>query len=280
MRRSLLFVPGDNPGMLQSAGVYNADSIIIDLEDSISLPNKDSARILVNEFLKDHKLKKEVIVRINSFDSPYYMEDLELLVSDNIDTILLPKANLENTVKLDAILSKLEKSKKLKKVIKIIPLIEQVASLLEVEEIALLNRVDGILLGAEDLTTDMGVERTKKGLEIFYPRAKVAMACINAGIEAIDTPFTDTRDFIGLEEDCHMSKGLGFKAKSAIHPNHIDIINNVYSPSKEEIVYAIQVLEMAKTNKGAFSINNKMIDKPIIERAKKTIENAKAFGLI
>ena len=225
MRRSLLFVPGDNPGMLQSAGVYNADSIIIDLEDSISLPNKDSARILVNEFLKDHKLKKEVIVRINSFDSPYYMEDLELLVSDNIDTILLPKANLENTVKLDAILSKLEKSKKLKKVIKIIPLIEQVASLLEVEEIALLNRVDGILLGAEDLTTDMGVERTKKGLEIFYPRAKVAMACINAGIEAIDTPFTDTRDFIGLEEDCHMSKGLGFKAKSAIHPNHIDIIN-------------------------------------------------------
>ena len=128
MRRSLLFVPGDNPGMLQSAGVYNADSIIIDLEDSISLPNKDSARILVNEFLKDHKLKKEVIVRINSFDSPYYMEDLELLVSDNIDTILLPKANLENTVKLDAILSKLEKSKKLKKVIKIIPLIEQAVS--------------------------------------------------------------------------------------------------------------------------------------------------------
>ncbi|HHV14720.1 MAG TPA: CoA ester lyase [Acholeplasmataceae bacterium] len=280
MRRSLLFVPGDNPGMLQSAGVYNADSIIIDLEDSISLPNKDSARILVNEFLKDHKLKKEVIVRINSFDSPYYKEDLELLVSDNIDTILLPKANLENTVKLDAMLSKLEHEKKLKKTIKIIPLIEQVASLLEVEEIALLNRVDGILLGAEDLTTDMGVERTKKGLEIFYPRAKVAMACINAGIEAIDTPFTDTRDFIGLEEDCHMSKGLGFKAKSAIHPNHIDIINNVYSPSKEEIVYAIQVLEMAKTNKGAFSINNKMIDKPVIERAKKTIENAKAFGLI
>lgn len=280
MRRSLLFVPGDNPGMLQSAGVYNADSIIIDLEDSISLPNKDSARILVNEFLKDHKLKKEVIVRINSFDSPYYKEDLELLVSDNIDTILLPKANLENTVKLDAMLSKLEHEKKLKKTIKIIPLIEQVASLLEVEEIALLNRVDGILLGAEDLTTDMGVKRTKKGLEIFYPRAKVALACINAGIEAIDTPFTDTRDFIGLEEDCHMSKGLGFKAKSAIHPNHIDIINNVYSPSKEEIVYAIQVLEMAKTNKGAFSINNKMIDKPIIERAKKTIENAKAFGLI
>lgn len=280
MRRSLLFVPGDNPGMLQSAGVYNADSIIIDLEDSISLPNKDSARILVNEFLKDHKLKKEVIVRINSFDSPYYKEDLELLVSDNIDTILLPKANLENTVKLDAMLSKLEHEKKLKKTIKIIPLIEQVASLLEVEEIALLNRVDGILLGAEDLTTDMGVKRTKKGLEIFYPRAKVALACINAGIEAIDTPFTDTRDFIGLEEDCHMSKGLGFKAKSAIHPNHIDIINNVYSPSKEEIVYAIQVLEMAKTNKGAFSINNKMIDKPVIERAKKTIENAKAFGLI
>lgn len=280
MRRSLLFIPGDNPGMLQSAGVYNADSIIIDLEDSISLPNKDSARILVNEFLKDHKLKKEVIVRINSFDSPYYKEDLELLVSDNIDTILLPKANLENTVKLDAMLSKLEQEKKLKKTIKIIPLIEQVASLLEVEEIALLNRVDGILLGAEDLTTDMGVERTKKGLEIFYPRAKVALACINAGIEAIDTPFTDTRDFIGLEEDCHMSKGLGFKAKSAIHPNHIDIINNVYSPSKEEIVYAIQVLEMAKTNKGTFSINNKMIDKPVIERAKKTIENAKAFGLI
>ncbi|MFA7050834.1 MAG: CoA ester lyase [Bacilli bacterium] len=274
MRRSLLFVPGDNPGMLQSAGVYNADSIIIDLEDSISLPNKDSARILVNEFLKDHKLEKEVIIRVNSFDSSYYKEDLELLVSDNIDTILLPKA------KLDALLSKLEQKKNLKKVIKIIPLIEQVSSLLEVEEIALLNRVDGILLGAEDLASNMGVSRTKKGYEIFYPRAKVALACINAGIEAIDTPFTDTRDFIGLEEDCQLSKGLGFKAKSAIHPNHIDIINKVYSPSKEEIVYAIKVLEMAKTNKGAFSINNKMIDKPIIERAKKTIENAKAFGLI
>lgn len=104
------------------------------------------------------------------------------------------------------------------------------------------------------------------------------MACINAGIEAIDTPFTDTRDFIGLEEDCHMSKGLGFKAKSAIHPNHIDIINNVYSPSKEEIVYAIQVLEMAKTNKGAFSINNKMIDKPVIERAKRQLKTLRHLG--
>ncbi len=281
MRRSLLFIPGNNPGMLQTAEVFEADSIIIDLEDAISLFDKDSARNLTKSFLETFPMEQEVIIRVNSIDSKYFIKDLESIVTDYIDTIMLPKAIPEDLIKLDILLSKLEKEKNLKKKIKVIPLVELAASVLKIEEIVKMPRVDGLLLGAEDLASDMEVLRTSEGIEIFYPRAKVALACISAKIEAIDTPYTSTLDIEGLIKDSNLAKSLGFKAKACIHPNQVSYVNDVFSPTKQQIEYALRVIEGAKNNtKGAFSIDGKMIDKPIIERSLKVVSRAKSFGLL
>lgn len=281
MRRSLLFIPGNNPGMLQTAEVFEADSIIIDLEDAISLFDKDSARNLTKSFLETFPIEQEVIIRVNSIDSKYFTKDLESIVTDYIDTIMLPKAIPEDLIKLDILLSKLEKEKNLKKKIKVIPLVELAASVLKIEEIVKMPRVDGLLLGAEDLASDMEVLRTSEGIEIFYPRAKVALACISAKIEAIDTPYTSTLDIEGLIKDSNLAKSLGFKAKACIHPNQVSYVNDVFSPTKQQIEYALRVIEGAKNNtKGAFSIDGKMIDKPIIERSLKVVSRAKSFGLL
>lgn len=280
MRRSLLFIPANNPGMLQTSDIFSADSIIFDLEDAVSVSEKDSARILLNNYLNTFKVDYEIIVRINDLDSPYYLNDLELLVSEKIDTIMLPKATLDSTLRLNKILTNIEAKKQLNKKLKVIPLIELAKSVLEVEEIAKAPRVDGLLLGAEDLSSDMEFERTIEGLEIFYPRTKIAYVAKANLIDAIDTPFTDVRNNNGLIADIKRAKGLGFTAKAAIHPNQVSFINEYFTPSKKQIEYALKVEKAAKNNKGAFSLDGKMIDKPIIERNKKILEKARKYGLL
>ena len=285
MRRSLLFIPGNNPSMLRNADIFLADGIILDLEDAVSVSEKDAARDLVKSFLLSIKnYSSEIIIRINGFDTPFYLNDLEAVVSDKIDTIMLPKATIESTKALINELSKIEKKKNLKKKIAIIPIIELAISLIQVDEIAALDRVNGILLGAEDLTSDLEVKRTKEGTEIFYARSRVVVSCKAYQIDAIDTPFTDVNNDAGLLRDASFSKSLGMNAKSAIHPNQINIINEVYSPSEDEINWAKKVLlateEAKKKNLGVFSLDGKMVDKPIISRAEKIIKKAIKFKLI
>ena len=149
MRRSLLFIPGNNPAMLQNADVFGADAVIFDLEDAVNVTEKDNARNLMHYYLESHKnLPMEVIVRINGLDTDYYKEDLEAIVSDNIDTIMLPKAKIQEVNELDKLLTTIELNKKMTKKIKVLPIIELAKSVLEVDVIASLPRVDGILLGA------------------------------------------------------------------------------------------------------------------------------------
>lgn len=282
MRRSLLFIPGNSPAMLQNADVFGSDAVIFDLEDAVNVLEKDNARNLIHYYLENNNdLGLEVIIRINGLDTTYYMDDLEQIVDDKIDTIMLPKARISYVLELDRILSSIEAKKKMKKSIKIIPIIELAISVIEVDKIASLNRVDGILLGAEDLSSDMEVERTKEGMEIEYARARVAYACKAYMIDAIDTPFTDVTDNIGLENDAKNALRLGMNAKSAIHPNQIDTINEVFLPSKKLIDWALKVELKAKEaqNKGigVFSLDGKMVDKPVIERAKKILLKARKF---
>ena len=202
MRRSLLFMPGNNPAMLQNSDVFDADAVIYDLEDAVSITEKDSARILVSEFLRaKSEFPMEVVVRINGLDTCFYKEDLSAVVSDKIDTVMLPKASVNSLVLLDEILTELEMKRNLKKRINIIPIIELASSVLEIEEIVRQNRVNGVLLGAEDLTSDLDVQRTKQGDEILYPRMRLAVACAAYKIDSIDTPFTDTADEAGLIAD-------------------------------------------------------------------------------
>lgn len=285
MRRSLLFIPSNNPAMLQNADIFGADSVIFDLEDAVNITEKDSARNLLHHYLKAHEnLPMEVIVRINGLDTKYHHDDILKIVDDHIDAIMLPKATIMYVKQLDEILSNVEKEKNMKKTIKVIPIIELAESVLQVEQIAALPRVDGILLGAEDLTSDMEVTRTKKGVEIEYPRAKVAMSCKAYRIDAIDTPFTDVTDNDGLKEDALHAMQLGMNAKAAIHPNQIDVINEVFMPSEKQIVWASRVMKANEDAEakglGVFSLDGKMVDKPVLDRAKKILAKAKKFGAL
>lgn len=285
MKRSLLFIPGNNPAMLQSAEVFEADGVIIDLEDAVIVDAKDSARELVYNFLNTYKIERsEVIIRVNGLDTEFGAVDMEKIVTDHIDSIMLPKAGIEEVLEASALLAKIEKEKKLKKTIKIIPIIELAKSVLQIEQIVACERVSGVLLGAEDLTSDLQVQRTEEGDEIFYARVKVIMACKAYKKDAIDTPYTNTRNDEGLKADCVKAKMLGMSAKACIHPNQVEVVNELLAPSQKEINYALRVLaavEEAKVQqKGAFSIDGKMIDKPIIMRAETTLMKAKKFNLM
>ena len=276
MRRSLLFIPGNNPAMLSNADVFGSDGVIFDLEDAVNVVEKDNARNLIHYYLEDHpNLDLEVVVRINGLDTEFYQADLDMM---------LPKARITYLEELDKLLTKYEKERCLKKKIKILPIIELAISVLEVDKIASMNRVDGILLGAEDLSSDMEVARTKEGKEIEYARCRVATACKAYQIDAIDTPFTDVNDKEGLTKDCLNAQTLGMNAKAAIHPNQIDTINEVFLPSEKLINWALRVKqasdEASAKGIGVFSLDGKMVDKPVMDRANKILAKAKKFKAI
>lgn len=287
LRRSMLFMPGNNPGMLQTADVLGADSIILDLEDAVSLTEKDSARILVREAIKSLSYKDvEVVVRINPLDTEYAMDDISTIARVKPDTILIPKVTEEAVKTVDEEVTKIEKEQGFEKgSIKLFGLVESAYGVENVYEIIRASkRMEGILLGGEDLTSDLGVKRTKQGDEILYSRNKVAVACKALKVDSIDTPFTDTNDFEGLKKDTEKAKSLGFTGKASINPRQIDTIHLVYSPTEAEIQYAQRVMyameEAKKDGKGVFALDGKMVDAPVMNRAKTTIELAKMLGLI
>jgi len=282
MRRSILFIPGNNPAMLQNADVFGSDGVIFDLEDAVSPDQKDSARNLIHYYLESHKnLNLEVVVRINGLDTDYYQADLEAIVSDSIDAIMLPKARIMYMEQLSQLLDEYEVKRNLKKHIKILPIIELAESVLEVDQIAKFERVDGVLLGAEDLSSDMEVARTKEGREIEYARCKVAMACKAAKVDAIDTPFTDVNDPEGLRADCLNAQTFGMNAKSSINPRQIDTINEIFLPTPKLINWAKRVKaasdDALARGLGVFSLDGKMVDKPVMERAMKILAKAEKF---
>lgn len=287
LRRTMLFMPGNNPGMLQNAGILGADSIILDLEDAVSLTEKDSARILVREAIKNIDYSDvEVTVRINPLTTEYAREDIEVIARVKPNALMVPKATEEELIEVHNTLDKIEEEEGFEKgSIKLIPLVESAYGVENVYSIIKAsNRVVAILLGGEDLTSDLGIKRTKEGEEIFYARNKVAVACRAMKVDAIDTPFTDTNDFEGLEKDTRKAKALGMTGKASINPRQIDTIHSVYAPTKDEIRHAERVLEAMKEaeseGKGVFSLDGKMVDAPIINRAKTTIELAKTLGLL
>ncbi len=280
LRRSLLFIPGNNPGMLQNADVFDADSIIIDLEDSVSLDEKDAARILLKELVNAIIFKNiELIVRINPFDSEDYQKDIEVVKNLNIDTILLPKADIQSVKDLDNKLTEINSEIKILVLIETAFGVEKVFDILETSD-----RCIGLMLGGEDLCVDLTCERTKSGEEIFYARTRLLNAAHALKLKAIDTPFTNTNDEAGLIEDTNFAKKLGFTGKASINPRQITSINKCFTPTIQEINHSMRILnankQALKEGKGVFAIDGKMVDLPIIKRAEKTIVVAQKLGLI
>ncbi|HKL47037.1 MAG TPA: CoA ester lyase [Candidatus Izemoplasmatales bacterium] len=281
MFRSLLFIPGNNPSMLQNADIFTSDAIIFDLEDAVSINEKDNARNLVETYLLTNKiLPKHIVLRVNPVNTEFIDDDLDLLRNQKIDYLLLPKANTLSLFIMDKKLSHLEKKYGIQPT-KIICLIEETKAVLEANELAGHHRVKGLLLGAEDLTSELGINRTLKGEEIQFARSQIIYAAMNHRIISIDTPYTDISNEEGLCYDAKHAAALGMKAKTAIHPNQLEIINQVFSPSQEMINWAKGVVKKSnETGRGVFQFQGKMIDKPVIDKANKIIETANKYGLL
>ncbi|MGL4357462.1 HpcH/HpaI aldolase/citrate lyase family protein [Cetobacterium sp.] len=287
LRRTMLFMPGNNPGMLQTADTFGADSVIFDLEDAVALTEKDAARILVTEAMKTMSYgDTEVVIRINPLSSPFAMEDIDKMARLKPDAILLPKATPEDISVLEKELERIEKEEGFEiGEIKVHALVETAYGVETVyETLKSSKRIEAVLLGGEDLAADLAVKRTRDSDELFYARTKIVNACKALKIDAVDTPFTDTNDYEGLEADSRKAKMLGFTGKLAINPRQIDTIHNVYSPTKQEINHAMRVMsakeDAEKDGLGVFSLDGKMVDLPIINRAIQTLEIAEMIGLI
>ena len=274
--KSMLFMPGNNPGMLFSSSVLGADAIIIDLEDAVSASEKDAARILVREYLKNFENPTDIVVRVNPTDTPYFYDDLKMLMEVNFDCIMLPKASVESVKLLDEFMDENNFEKDVFCLIETAMGVEDSLNILGASK-----RIVGVLLGAEDLSLDLGAERTKASEEIRYSRQKIVAVSKALEIQAIDTPFTDTDDIEGLIKDAEFAKAMGMTGKAAISPRHVDAINKVFSPSEEEIHHAIRVCEGAIDAKekglGAWSLDGKMVDAPVIKRAITVLRGTEYF---
>ena len=282
MFRSLLFIPGNNPSMLQNADVFITDAVIFDLEDAISIKEKNNARNLVrNYLLTSSVLPRNVVLRVNSFDSQWFKKDIELLLTGKIDYLLVPKIDNDTLKLVDNYLNDFEIVNKLQKT-KLIALIETVKGVVQLPLFAENNRLFALFLGAEDLANNLEIKRTEESKEIFYARSQVIYNAISNDLIPIDTPYTNINNSEGLKIDCEKAFSFGMKAKAAIHPNQLETINQVFSPSSEDIEWAKGVVEKFNENPslGVFQYKGKMIDKPIINRAQKILEKANLFDLL
>lgn len=287
MIRSMLFLPGNTPNMLINGDVLGADAVILDLEDAVSPDEKDAARILVRNALGRMGFGCQTVVRVNALDSGLCQRDLEQVAPQRPTAIMLPKtASAEDVEALDRMITDLEAANGMPQGgVRIIPLLETAMGVENAFAIAASSpRVLGLFLGGEDLSADLRCKRTKEGREIDYARHRLVCAARAAGVEVFDTPFTDVNDDEGLLADAAYAKALGFTGKASISPRHVAGINQVFSPTAGEIAYAKEVLaviaEAKRLGKGAISLHGKMVDAPIVNRAKQTLEAAEALGLL
>ncbi|PKM86168.1 MAG: CoA ester lyase, partial [Firmicutes bacterium HGW-Firmicutes-10] len=203
IRRTALFIPGNNPAMLLSANILGADSVILDLEDAVALNQKDSARMLVKRAITTFDFTGiEVLVRINPVSTPFWKDDLREIIEAQPDGLVIPKATKADVMAIESMVVELEEKYKTNKKVGFLLIAESALGVEMISEtLACSNRINGVLLGAEDLTADMEIARRVDGEEIDYARKRVVMACKAFRIQPMDTPFTDVDNFEGLVAD-------------------------------------------------------------------------------
>ncbi|PRR80573.1 Citrate lyase subunit beta [Clostridium liquoris] len=287
LRRTMMYVPGNNPSMIKDAHIYGADSIMFDLEDSVSLKEKDTARFLVYNALKSVDYEGiEKVVRVNGLDTSFGLDDFKAIVRAKADVIRLPKTEkAEDIVEADKLITSIEKEVGIEVgTIKLMAAIESAIGIVNAYSIAKASpRLVAIAIGAEDFVTDMKTTRSPEGVELLTARSQVLLAARAAGIYALDTVFSDINDQEGFIREVKLIKQLGFDGKSVINPKQIAPVHKIYTPTQKEIEKSIKVLEAIKEAEGrgagVASLNGKMIDGPIVERARRIIELAIASGL-
>jgi len=284
LRRTMLFVPGNNPGMIRDAHIYGSDSIMIDLEDSVSVNEKDAARLLVYYALTSIDYgNTEVIVRVNGLNTPYGRDDYEAIVRAKPDAIRMPKTETaQDVIEADQLITEIEKKAGIEPgQIKIFAAIESAKGVLNAYNIATASkRVIGIALGAEDFVTDLKTKRSVDGIELLTARSLILYAARAAGVDAVDTVFSNVNDEEGFTREVELIKQLGFDGKSIINPRQIDIVHRIFTPSREEIEKSKRIIEAAREaearGSGVASLDGKMIDKPVVTRAQRVLDLANA----
>lgn len=266
----------------------DADTIILDLEDSVAVNQKSIARQNVIAALDNPIVdQKECLVRVNSSESDFFSDDLKAIAKAKADGIILPKVHsAEQVLYIDRYLStKGGNSKRTTSEFYIFALIESARGILNIKDIAsCCSRLEGLLFGAEDLATDLGATRTPAGWEIFYGRSAVVTAASAYDLEAIDAVYLEISNRAGLEEDARLGKQLGFTGKMAIHPHQVSVINHVFSPSVYEIAQAERLLKAylshTEAGIGAFTLDGRMVDRPQVQAAERLLERARLSRLL
>jgi len=282
LRRTMLYLPGNNPNMLIRGHLFKPDGVILDLEDSVALSEKDAARILVREVLKNIDFGGcEVTVRINGLDTPFWKKDLEEVIPCGIDGIRVPKVETPKDIELlDEAISEIESKNNITEgKIQITCLLETALGVWNAYHIATASkRVTAICPGGEDLRADLKTSRSETSEELVGPRRMVVLAAHAAKVDPLDTVFSDITDDEGLRRETEWIKQIGFQGKSVIHPNQIPIIHDVFTPTEKEIAQAKKIVQAAKEaaekGLGAVSVDGKMVDKPVVKRAEYTLQRA------
>jgi len=282
-----LYIPGNNPGMLQNCAIYGADGVLLDLEDAIALSEKDAARKLVKHALSAVDFGGvEKVVRINGADTPFFEADLAEIVPTRPDAVRIPKVDsAADVIAADRIISELEARHGIEPgSIRIQAMLETARAIVNVNGIAAASpRLIGLTLGGQDLAADLGIKATKGGLELLYAKSAVVIAAKAFGLLAFDTVFTDINDLEGLAEAAALSVSLGFSGKAAIHPSQIPVIHRAFTPGEKELRKAIAVVrgarEAAARGVGVVSVDGKMVDGPVVAQAERTIELARLSGM-
>lgn len=287
LRRSMLFVPGANAAMISNTFIYKPDSIMFDLEDSVALAEKDTARMLVAHALQ-HPLYRELetVVRVNPLASEFGLLDLNAVVRAGTDIVRLPKTDsAQDIIDMDVAITEIEKAcGRAVGSTQLLAAIESAQGILAVNDIAKASpRLMGIALGAEDYVRNMKTERSPDGIELLFARSSILHAARANGLMAFDTVYSDARNEEGFLREASLIKQLGFDGKSLINPNQIVLIHNLFAPTQKEVDHATRVIaaaeEAERNGSGVVSLNGKMVDSPIIERAKLVLQRAAASGI-
>jgi citrate lyase subunit beta/citryl-CoA lyase len=283
LRRSRLYLPGSEPKYFINAGLHGPDAIILDLEDSVHHAEKDATRILVRNTLRAVDFGNcERMVRINQL--PLGLQDLTQVIPEEPDLILIPKVERpEQVSQVDRMIDELKSRDRIDRPIWLMPILESALGIENAFAIATVSpNIAALTIGLEDYTADLGVAKTLDGRESLYARTRVVNAAKAAGIQAIDSVFSDVGDLEGLRHWGENSRALGFEGMGCIHPSQIPVIHEAFAPSQVEIEKAMKIVaafeDAQQRGLGVVSLGSKMIDPPVVERARKLVARAKAMG--
>jgi len=284
-RISRLYLPGNKPSMMINAGIHQPNGVILDLEDAVAHDKKYEARFLVRNVLRGMNFYgAERMVRINQI--PLGLDDLDFIVPHFTNLILVPKCeSAEQIHQVNDRIAAIQKDKGLDYPIWLMPIVESALGIVKAYEIAsAADNVVAMAIGLEDYTADLGTRRTDEGAESFYARSQVVNACRAAGIQPIDSVFSDVSDMEALAKNVQISKGLGFDGMGCIHPRQIAVIHKNFAPSEAEIQKAKRIVDAfikaTAQGLGVVSLGTKMIDPPVVKRAENTLNLAISLKMI